>query len=193
MENKTNSIVHALYLEYTGRKGSLLDSAVLAKAGCDKLKDDERLYALIHLVRLYALSGYYPVFEEVMAKSIALKNAEKEEIRIDLEKFVTELDKAEEYLKAIASFSKFKQVQDRRLAIFNELNTYYSEGKDFNNMLSTYLNPKDYEKSNLENALSKIKSYLRKYDKSDNDIEITDNILDVVFSEVKQDIEEMLK
>ena len=192
MENKTNSIVHALYLEYTGRKGNLLDSAMLAKAGCDHLKDDERLYALIHLLRLYSFIGYYPIFEEVMAKTILLRCSEKEDVRIDLDKFVTELDKAEEYLKVISLFAKFENVADKRLAVFNELNSYYSEGKDFNNMLNSYLNPKSFDRESLVNVHKKISSFLRKYDKSDDDVEVTDNILDIIFSEVKEDLDEIL-
>ena len=190
-QSKTNGIIHAMYLEYTGRKSTLLDSAVLAKASTDVLKDDEKVYALISVIKLYALAGFVPHVSVELSKKITMVNADKEEVIVDTEAFATEKDKAVELLKAVASQNIFRGVVDKKMAVFKELKSYYEEGKDFNSLINAFCSGKTVDVSVLDVAIKAFKKFIKDFHKEDTTIIDDNNLINVVMSEVLEDLEEI--
>ena len=188
--SNTNGIIHSLFLEYTGRKSTLLDSAVLAKASTDILKPDEKVYALISIVKLYVLAGFTPKLNEANILDIVLVKSGSQNVEIETQVFTTEKDKAVELLKAVAYQSKFENVEDKKLAVYQELKNYYSIGKDFNSILNNFCSGKNVSDDVINNAIKSLKKYIKEYVNA-VDLVDKDNLINIVMSEVLEDLEEI--
>lgn len=187
-----NAIVYSLYCEYTGRRGTILDTACLAKANSVNLKDDEKVYALINVVKSYVFAGFVPEYEDIKAKRIKLINAEKEEIIIDLATFTTKRDYAGILLRALARQVKYKTATDKMSAMYQDLKTFYDNGKEFMSMLNQMLSAKDVDTNMLMVARLRLKEFLDQYAKDIERDSYNDNMINVVVSEVTEDIDEIL-
>lgn len=186
-----NSIAYAVYLDYMGKKSSIMDSVCLARARVDKMKEDEKVYSLISIMRLYLFAGFIPVFENVESSVIKLRNGE-EEIIFDLPNYDSEKERVVELINAIAMQPEFDSEPDRMIAVFKELKTYYDMGKEFTTMLNNYLAGSKIENGVIAKAIESCTDYLEQYSTELQENDKTDNMTNVVISEAKEDLEEIL-
>ena len=187
-----NAIVYSLFLEYTGKKSSLLDSACLYKASTEEMKDNDRVYTLINVARLYAFAGFYPVYDAESLTRLKFVRKNEEKI-IDLSNFVSEKDGVLLIIDAIASQPQYKDAHDPKLEIYKSLKDYYDLGKDFDYMFINLLQGIDVELSVLKSAVRHYIEYIDAYSKDESEKINDDNLVNVVMSEVLEDLQELIK
>lgn len=187
-----NAIAYAIYQDYMGKKSSILDSACLAKASVDKMKEDEKVYSLISIMRLYLFAGFAPIFEDVSSKVIVLRRGEGEDLLFDLPTYDSEKERVEELINALSMQPELDNVGDRKLAIFKELQTYYGCGKEFTTMLNNYLAGNNVSTKVIERAIDVCGKFLDQYSENMQEDKSSDNMVNVVISETKEDLEEIV-
>ena len=184
-----DSVIYSVYLEYKGRKASLMDTASAVKASTIALQDDEILYTIVSLGRLYAFAGYLPISTDTKEKEVVLEKNDVT-ISIDIDNIQTIKDRAMMLLTAISKLPKYDSIPDRLRGVMDDLDGYYKQGKDFDSMLNHYLRGEDVAKKDIQNSISSIRDFLQYFQ---GDVAINDkNIIHLAFSEVLEDLEEIL-
>ena len=85
--------IYPLYCEYYGKKSPLMDTVSKLKANNLELADNEKVYALIEIIKLYCFAEFSPVSTVLKEKQVVLKHRiTKEEIVFDFDDIKTQKD-----------------------------------------------------------------------------------------------------
>ncbi len=185
----TDATVYSVYLQYMGRKASLLDTASAVKASTVMLQDDDILYTMVSLGKLYAYAGYLPIVTNIKEKEVELSNS-SDSVILDIDHIKTAKDRSMALLTAVSYQPKYASAADRLRGVMDDLTVIYKDGKDFDTLLNRHLRGKYVSLDSLTQARTKILDFLQ-YFKGEVDTD-DKNIIHLAFSEVLEDIEEII-
>jgi len=188
-----DNTIYPIYCEFFGKKNALMDTISKVKANNLDLLDNEKVYALIEIVKLYALAKYVPVVTYLKNKLIILKNMEtKEEISFDFDDIKTQKDYSVAVLTALSYQEKYSSHKDPNRAVMEDLRNYYIATKNFDDLLNDVLKKENINKNIAEKSLKAVKHFLKEYTEEMLNDNVDNNITNIVFSEVKEDLEEYI-
>ncbi len=185
-----DATIYSIYLGYMGRKGSLMDTASAHKASSLRLQDDEIVYTMVTLGKLYAFAGYLPVGTNLKEKEVWLKS-DKDEVVIDIDNIVTAKDRSMALLQAVSCQSAYNKYPDRVRGVMDDLDLIYKDGKDFNSLINRYVSGKALGKEKLSEIKVAIQEFLKIF--ADAVEHYDRNIIHLSFSEVLEDIDDMIR
>jgi len=183
-----DATIYTVYLGYKGRKCSLMDTASALKASTIMLQDDEIVYTMVTLGKLYAFAGYLPESTDIKEKSVTLTNGINIVV-LDIDNIQSAKDRSMAILTAMSYQTKYDACADRIRGVMDDLDELYKKGKDFDTLVNVALRAEDLSISALSKLKDSIIDFLKFF--KDN-IEYYDkNIIHLAYSEVVEDIDEI--
>lgn len=187
-----NAIAYSIYCEYLGKKNSILNAVSSLKASNTELKDNEKLYSLIEIARIYAFAGFVPVDCSIERREVYAENVKGGmQLTFAIDSVITQKDGIDAMLKAISYLPKYLDHNDPMLAVMQELTKLYGEGKEFDDLILSINNAK-HDKKILTEVVSRTKTFVNKHFNVDKVDKSDKNFINVIFSEVVEDLEEIL-
>lgn len=188
-----DNTIYPIYCEYFGKKNVLMDTISKVKANNMDLFDNEKVYALIEIMKLYALAKFVPVATELKKKEITLRNFEtKEELLFDFDNIVSQKDNSVAVLKALTYQPKYSSHKDSYRAVMEDLRNYYHKDKDFDDLVGDILDKNNIDSLTIEKSMKGVKKFLKDNEDVMLGEKLDNNLTNLVFSEVKEDLEEYL-
>ncbi len=170
-----------------------MDTISKVKANNMDLFDNEKVYALIEIMKLYALAKFVPVATELKKKEITLRNFEtKEELLFDFDNIVSQKDNSVAVLKALTYQPKYSSHKDSYRAVMEDLRNYYHKDKDFDDLVGDILDKNNIDSLTIEKSMKGVKKFLKDNEDVMLGEKLDNNLTNLVFSEVKEDLEEYL-
>jgi hypothetical protein len=144
---------------------------------------------MVSLGRLYAFAGYLPHSTDTKEKEVVLER-DGINIVLDIDNIKTLKDRAMSLLTAVSYQTKYDNLPDRLRGVMDDLDGYYKVGKDFDSMLNDYLRGEHVSEGIIASSITAIKEFLTYFN---GDVAMEDkNIIHLAFSEVLEDLEEIL-